>query len=114
MYLQAIRILHDLVMDKNVDAVYIASPHPQHYEQALACLSHNKAVLCEKPMTINADQSRQLIEAAQKHKTFLMEGMWIRFLPSIQQVVSLISQGKIGNIRFYKSIDELQSATRSA
>jgi len=90
--------IRDLVMDKNVDAVYIASPHPQHYEQALACLSHNKAVLCEKPMTINADQSRQLVAAAQKHKTFLMEGMWIRFLPSIQQLVSLISQGMIGNV----------------
>ncbi len=90
--------INDLVMDKNVDAVYIASPHPQHYEQALACLSHNKAVLCEKPMTINADQSGQLIESAQKNKTFLMEGMWIRFLPSIQQVLSLISQGIIGNI----------------
>lgn len=90
--------INDLVTDKNVDAVYIASPHPQHYEQALTCLSHNKAVLCEKPMTINADQSRQLIAAAQKHKTFLMEGMWIRFLPSIQQVLSLISQGIIGNV----------------
>lgn len=90
--------INDLVTDKNVDVVYIASPHPQHFEQALACLSHNKAVLCEKPMTINADQSKQLIEAAQKHKSFLMEGMWIRFLPGIQQVVSLISQGKIGQI----------------
>ena len=90
--------IDSFVKDKKVDAVYIASPHPQHYEQALACLSHNKAVLCEKPMTINADQSRQLIAAAQKHKTFLMEGMWIRFLPSIQQVVSLVSQNRIGNI----------------
>lgn len=98
--------IDDFLNDKNIDAVYIASPHPQHYEQALACLSHNKAVLCEKPMTINADQCRHLIAAAQKHKTFLMEGMWLRFLPSIQLVVSLISQGRIGNIVSIKaSID---------
>lgn len=90
--------INAFVKDKNIDAVYIASPHPQHYEQAMACLSNNKAVLCEKPMTINADKSRQLIAAAQQHKTFLMEGMWIRFLPSIQQVVSLVSQNRIGNI----------------
>lgn len=88
----------DFLNDKNIEAVYIASPHPQHYQQALACLEHNKAVLCEKPMTINADQCQTLITAAQVHKTFLMEGMWIRFLPSIQQVVSLVSQGRIGNI----------------
>jgi predicted dehydrogenase len=90
--------INSFINDKKVDAVYIASPHPQHYEQALVCLRNNKAVLCEKPMTINADQSRQLIAAAHKHKTFLMEGMWIRFLPGIQQVISLISQNRIGNI----------------
>ena len=71
--------IESFVNDKNVDAVYIASPHPQHFEQAMACLSHHKAVLCEKPMTINADQLEKLIAAAQQHKTFLMEGMWIRF-----------------------------------
>lgn len=84
--------------DKSIDAVYIATPHPHHFEQALACLENNIPVLCEKPMTINADQSRKLIAAAEKQKTFLMEGMWIRFLPSIRQVLSLIRQGRIGKI----------------
>ncbi|MGZ5220659.1 MAG: Gfo/Idh/MocA family protein [Chitinophagaceae bacterium] len=88
----------DFLKNKSMDAVYIATPHPQHFEQALACLQQNIPVLCEKPMTINADQCGELIAAARKHKTFLMEGMWIRFLPSIQQVLSIIQQGKIGNV----------------
>lgn len=103
------------IENKNIDAVYIATPHPHHFEQALLCLSKNIPVLCEKPMTINADQSQKLISAAKKDKTFLMEGMWIRFLPSIQQVLSLIEQGRIGKVisvkasMCYKAPDEPDS-----
>jgi predicted dehydrogenase len=82
----------------NLQAVYIASPHPQHFDQALACLEKKVAVLCEKPMTINAGQTRMLVAMANRKNTFLMEGMWIRFLPSIKLVLSLIQQGRIGNV----------------
>lgn len=81
-----------------MDAVYIATPHPQHYEQALACLENKIPVLCEKPITINAEQCEQLIAASKTNQAFLMEGMWIRFLPSISQVLHIIEQGYIGNI----------------
>lgn len=90
--------LDEFIKNGKMDAVYIASPHPQHYEQALACLGNKIPVLCEKPMTINTEQCEQLIAASRKNDTFLMEGMWIRFLPSIQHVVSMIRQGLIGNI----------------
>src|SRR5205085_2084980 len=56
------------------------------------------AVLCEKPMTINLDQCDELIAASEKHNTFLMEGMWIRFVPSIKQLIALIERGDIGKI----------------
>jgi predicted dehydrogenase len=91
------------VENKNIDAVYIATPHPHHFEQALFCLTKNIPVLCEKPMTLNANESQKLVAAAQKHKTFLMEGMWIRFLPSIQQVLSIINDGRIGNVLSVKA-----------
>ena len=81
-----------------IDAVYIASPHPQHYEQAMACLERRIPVLCEKPLTLNATQAENLLEASRSNKTFLLEGMWIRFLPSIQLALSLINQGRIGNV----------------
>jgi len=90
--------LNDFLSHKGLDAVYVASPHTLHHEQALACLKKGLPVLCEKPMTINADQCKELVKASVKHKAFLMEGMWIRFLPSITQVLKMIGDGMIGNI----------------
>lgn len=90
--------LRDFVKNRNIDIVYIATPHPQHYEEALACLQNRIPVLCEKPMTINEDQCRRLIAVARQNDTFLMEGMWIRFLPSIQLAKRIIDQGIIGKV----------------
>jgi predicted dehydrogenase len=90
--------LKDFVKNRNIDIAYIATPHSYHYEQALACLQNKIPVLCEKPMTINEDQCRRLLAAARQNNTFLMEGMWIRFLPSIQLAKRIIDQGIIGNI----------------
>lgn len=93
-YLEFSRFLEET----SANAVYIATPHPQHFEQAHQCIQKGLAVLCEKPMTINAAQSKQLIEASAQYDSFLMEGMWIRFLPSIRQVISFVSEGLIGDI----------------
>lgn len=90
--------IREFVKNKSIDIVYIATPHPQHYEQALICLQNKIPVLCEKPMTINADQCRRITAAARQNNTFLMEGMWIRFLPSIQLVQRIIEQGVIGKV----------------
>lgn len=89
---------NDFLKDKNIDVAYIASPHPQHFEHALACLENDIPVLCEKPMTINAAQCEELISTAQRKKIFLMEGMWVRFLPSIQQALDMIQADMIGRV----------------
>lgn len=88
----------DFFRQKEIDVAYVASPHTHHFEHTLTCLENRIPVLCEKPMTINADQCRQLIEASRKYNTFLMEGMWIRFLPGIQQVLAMINEGWIGDL----------------
>lgn len=85
------------------DVVYIATPHPDHFQQALDCLERKIPVLCEKPMTVNADQCRQLIETSIANDTFLMEGMWIRFLPSIRMVLDLINDGIVGKVLSIKA-----------
>jgi predicted dehydrogenase len=90
--------IREFVKNKNIDIAYIATPHSQHYEQALICLQHKIPVLCEKPMTINAEQCRRLTAVSRQNNTFLMEGMWIRFLPSIQLVQRIIDQGLIGKV----------------
>lgn len=82
-----------------VDVVYVASPHTAHFKESMACLRQNVPVLCEKPLALNQKQAKEMIATARKHHTFLMEGMWIRFLPSIQIVLELLKQGIIGKVR---------------
>jgi predicted dehydrogenase len=86
------------VKEANIDAVYIATPHPLHFEETLTCLQHKIPVLCEKPLAMNGRQVKAMVKAAEDNHTFLLEGMWIRFLPSINQVLELIEDGAIGNI----------------
>jgi predicted dehydrogenase len=81
-----------------IDAVYIATPHTLHFDMALECLQNGIPVLCEKPVTINAKQLKALVKASAKYKCFLMEGMWVRLLPSLKRVSDLLKEKVIGNI----------------
>ena len=90
--------LDEFIEKAGIDIAYIATPHTLHHKEALACLQHNIPVLCEKPMTINLDQCDELIAASREHHTFLMEGMWIRFLPGIKQSLAMVERGDIGRI----------------
>jgi dihydrodiol dehydrogenase / D-xylose 1-dehydrogenase (NADP) len=85
--------------DPNIDAVYIATPHPMHLGDALMCIENGKAVLCEKPLTVNARQATEMIAAARDKKTFLMEAMWTRFVPATSRFIELIESGVIGDVR---------------
>ncbi|MCE9613737.1 MAG: Gfo/Idh/MocA family oxidoreductase [Lentisphaerae bacterium] len=88
-----------LAADPDVDAIYVASPHTGHAEHTQLCLSHGKAVLCEKPFAVNAVQARRMIETARETRTFLMEAMWTRFLPAMTQVRRWLAEGLIGEPR---------------
>ena len=88
-----------LANDPDVDAVYIASPHPFHCEHTLLCLDAGKAVLCEKPLAINAGEAQTMIARAREKRLFLMEAMWTRFLPVIARVRELLAAGAIGEPR---------------
>ncbi len=88
-----------LAADPEVDAVYVATPHPMHRRDALLCIQHGKAVLCEKPFTVNATQAREVVAAARAKGVFCMEAMWTRFLPSLVQARRLIADGAIGEPR---------------
>ena len=95
-----IRVGYDtLVADPEVDAIYIGTPHTMHLENALMCLGGNKPVLCEKPMGINEDQARTMVDEAASRKVFLMEAMWTFFFPAIQKLRELIRAGAIGEVR---------------
>jgi predicted dehydrogenase len=93
----------DLAADPDIDIIYVATSHPAHFECALLCLKAGKAVLCEKPFTLNAPETKILIQAARASKIFLMEAMWMRYLPAIVKVRELLAQGAIGEIRMVKA-----------
>lgn len=90
---------YEELVDSNVDAIYVATPHTFHSENSLLALNAGKPVLCEKPFTINAKEAKALIERARELKLPLLEAIWTRFLPHIAQVREIIKSGALGEIR---------------
>jgi predicted dehydrogenase len=88
-----------LVADDEVDAVYVATPHPGHHGAALLAIEAGKAVLVEKPFTLNAAEAADLVAAARTRGVFLMEAMWTRFLPHMARVRELLASGALGEVR---------------
>ena len=93
----------ELLHNTDVNAIYIATPNTTHYENAMLALKHGKHVLCEKPFTVNAAQSRELYAAARENGLFIMEAFWIRFLPVLLKMREIIASGEIGEIRHVRS-----------
>ncbi|MFW9993530.1 MAG: Gfo/Idh/MocA family protein [Candidatus Odinarchaeota archaeon] len=89
----------ELATDPDLDVIYIATPHNLHHENSMTCLEHGKAVLCEKPFTINAALARQVIKKARKKRLFLMEAMWTRFFPIHIELRRLLGKKTIGDVR---------------
>lgn len=88
-----------LANDPEVDVVYVATPHNLHCANSILCLRAGKAVLCEKPFTINAAEADALIAVARESGQFLMEAMWTRFLPVTREVCRWLADGVIGEVR---------------
>src|SRR3954468_10529828 len=87
-----------LVEDDDVDAVYVATPHPLHAENALAAIAHGKHVLVEKAFTMDAAQARRGVDAAREAGVFCLEAMWTRFLPHTVLIRELLADGAIGPV----------------
>ena len=89
----------DMLADPSVDIVYVATPHTSHTSLCMASLRAGKAVLCEKPFTINAVEADTVIGLARDSNLFLMEAMWTRFVPAIDKLRVLLSQQAIGEVQ---------------
>ena len=81
-----------------IDIVYVATPHPLHAANAIMVLNAGKAVLCEKPFTMNRREAEQVVALAHGKKLFLMEAMWTRFMPALAQVRGIVASGEIGPV----------------
>ena len=88
-----------LLANKDVQAIYISTPHPLHAEWAIKAAEAGKHVLCEKPIGLNAAEAMAIIEAARQNNVFLMEAFMYRCHPQTAKLVELIHSGAIGEVR---------------
>ena len=88
---------HDLLLaDEKVDAVYIALPHALHKDFAIRALKAGKAVLCEKPATLNLAEMTEIADVARAEKKLFMEAMKPRFVPLYAKIKAALAE--IGEI----------------
>lgn len=89
----------ELYNSTEIDAVYISTTHNFHFEHALKCLENGKAVLCEKPITVNDIEFKKLMALSKTKNIFLMEAMWTYFLPAIKKAKQWLDEGRIGKLK---------------
>jgi len=90
----------DIINDPEIDILYIATPHSSHATLSIQCLQNDKHVLCEKPMAVHYEDAVLMINASKQNNKFFMEAFWTRFNPSFQEAISIIKEGKIGDVKY--------------
>jgi dihydrodiol dehydrogenase / D-xylose 1-dehydrogenase (NADP) len=88
----------ELLSDPTIDVVYVGSIADQHAKMTKKCLLAGKPTVVEKPLTLTAAETTEIVQLAKKQNLFLTEGMWTRFFPAMQKVSEVIASGEIGEI----------------
>ena len=91
-----------LLADPDVDAVYVATPHPAHLHWTIRVAEAGKHVLCEKPIAINAYEALAIVDAARKAGVFLMEAYMYRAHPQTARLLDVVKSGAIGEVRLIR------------
>ena len=92
-----------LLTDGDVQAVYIATPHPFHAEWAIRAAEAGKHILGEKPLALNHGEAMAVVEAAIRHDVFLMEGFMYRCHPQTAKLVELLKNRVVGDVRVIRA-----------
>ena len=88
-----------LAADPDIDAIYVATPHPMHAANAKLALNAGKHVLVEKAFTLNAAEAREVVDLAEAKGLVVLEAMWTRFLPHMVRIREILASGALGEIR---------------
>ncbi|XP_076471042.1 trans-1,2-dihydrobenzene-1,2-diol dehydrogenase-like [Babylonia areolata] len=89
----------ELAQDDDVDVVYISTIHPYHHSVARLFLSHERHVLCEKPLTLTMQGAMELLAEAKSRGVFFMEGYWSRCFPVYDHIRQLLKEGALGEVK---------------
>lgn len=95
--------LDEFLSDETIDVVYIGTIHITHHEIALRVLHAKKPALCEKPMSINVQNTSDMISKAREVGVFFMEATWMRFFPAVVELQKMIANNDIGEVRFVRA-----------
>jgi predicted dehydrogenase/aryl-alcohol dehydrogenase-like predicted oxidoreductase len=98
-----------LLADEEVDAVYIATPHPLHAEWAIKAADAGKHVLCEKALTVNWPDAQRVVEATRRNGVILMEAFMYRCHPQTAKIVEIVSSGELGEVRHIETTFAFQA-----
>jgi predicted dehydrogenase len=88
----------DVLTNSEIAAVHICTPNVDHFPQSLAAIEAGKAVLCEKPLTMNVEEARKLVEAAKAKNAVNCVQHNLRYYPVVQQIRQMIAAGDLGEI----------------
>ncbi len=97
------RDYHELLQLDEVDAVSICASNPIHHPATLAALAAGKHVFCEKPLALNADDAREMVEAAQAADRILAVDFQSRFIPQAVALKQCIERGELGEVYFVRA-----------
>ena len=95
--------VEDAIADSSIDLIYIATPHSEHFSAAKKVLSAGKHCLVEKAFTMNQAEAIELVELARSKKVFLMEAMWSKFNPLLNNIKKRLDDGEIGTVKLIET-----------
>lgn len=87
-----------MLADDEVDAVYVALPHPLHATWSIRAAEAGRHVLCEKPLALNHAEAMAIVDAARRNDVALLEAFMYRFHPQTSRLVDLIAEGAVGRV----------------
>ncbi|ELC8350205.1 Gfo/Idh/MocA family oxidoreductase [Clostridium perfringens] len=88
----------EIIKDENIDVVYIATPHSNHYEYIIKSLNNNKHVLCEKAITVNEKELEEALKIAREKNLVLEEAMTLFHMPLYEKVIKKINNEDLGKV----------------
>ena len=94
----------DLLAHPDIEVVYVPLPNSEHLEWTVKALEAGKHVLCEKPLTLSADEAKRMIDAQQKSGKLVLEAFSYRFHPQIQRMLDVLKEGQIGDLRLMRAL----------
>ncbi len=98
-FLKAYGSYEEMLADKEVELIYIATPHSHHYPHMKQCIAAGKHVLCEKAFTVNTGQAEEVFGLAEEKGVLVTEAIWTRYMPSRTIINNLLADGVIGEVK---------------